>query len=126
MDIRVYVGTQIRTLREACNGGVGMSQDELARLLGTTANTISRWETATYRPSVEELDRLARAFRVSIAAFFPPESAPPENEKLHALLRAARDLPESDIDELKRFAEWRHFMKSHPELPPKRRSKVTP
>lgn len=126
MDIRQYVGAQIKTLREACNGGVGMSQDELAKRVDTTANTISRWETATYRPSVEELDKLARVLRVSITAFFPPESAPPENEKLHALLRAARDLPESDIDELKRFAEWRHFRKSHPEFPPKKRAKATP
>jgi transcriptional regulator with XRE-family HTH domain len=126
MEIRVYVGTQIRSLREAWNGGAGMSQDELARLLGTTANTISRWETATYRPSVEELDRLARAFRVSIAAFFPSDIAPPENEKLHALLRTARDLPESDIEELQRFAEWRHFAKRYPGLPSKKRAKSTP
>jgi hypothetical protein len=34
-----------------------VSQEALAKALGTTSNTISRWETAVYKPSVEDLDR---------------------------------------------------------------------
>jgi len=34
-------------------------------------NTISRWETATYHPSLEDLDQLARFFGVTILEFFP-------------------------------------------------------
>jgi transcriptional regulator with XRE-family HTH domain len=36
-----------------------------------TANTISRWETATYKPSISDLERLAPFFGVPIAILFP-------------------------------------------------------
>lgn len=69
------------------------------------ANTVSRWETGTYRPSLEDLDALSRFFGVSILEFFPKEGEPSES-KVTALLRAARDLPEDDIDELQKYAEF--------------------
>ena len=34
----------------------------------TTANTISRWETATYKPSISDLERLAQFFGVPITS----------------------------------------------------------
>ena len=52
-----------------------MSQEALAREVKVAANTISRWETCTYRPSLEDLERLARFFEVSITTFFPPDVA---------------------------------------------------
>jgi transcriptional regulator with XRE-family HTH domain len=106
MELIRYVGERIRQLRNSYGGGTGISQDALAKALGMTANTISRWETGTYRPSLEDLDALSRFFGVSILEFFPKDGESQES-KVTALLRAARDLPQEDIDELQKYAEFR-------------------
>jgi len=105
MDLSQYIGERIRQLRSH-HGGSGISQEFLAKAVKTTANTVSRWETGTYRPSLEDLDALARFLGVSILEFFPKEETTVE-AKVTALLRAARDLPEEDIDELQKYAEFR-------------------
>jgi transcriptional regulator with XRE-family HTH domain len=106
MDLLKYIGGRIRELRQSYGGGEGISQEALAQALGVAKNTISRWETATYRPSIEDLERLARFFGVPILGFFPPEEQP-ESDQLKALLRAAQDLPNEDLEELRRYAEFR-------------------
>lgn len=106
MDLIEYVGTRIRELRQSFGGGEGLSQEALAQALGVAKNTISRWETATYRPGIEDLEKLARFFGVSILDFLPPEERP-ENDRLAALLRTAQDLPDEDLEELNRYAEFR-------------------
>jgi len=105
MELTRYVAERIRELRTKYGGG-GISQEALAKKIKTAANTVSRWETGTYRPSIEDLDLLSRFFGVSIMEFFPKEEQP-QNAKVNALLRAARDLPEDDIDELQKYAEFR-------------------
>jgi transcriptional regulator with XRE-family HTH domain len=105
MELTRYVAEQIRELRTNY-GGEGISQEALAKEIKIAANTVSRWETGTYRPSIEDLDLLSRFFGVSILEFFPKEEQP-QNDKVNALLRAARDLPEDDIDELQKYAEFR-------------------
>ena len=52
MDLLKYIGGRIRELRQSYGGGDGISQDALAQALGVAKNTISRWETATHRPSI--------------------------------------------------------------------------
>ena len=106
MELTRYVGERIRELRGSYGGGAGISQDELAKALDIAANTVSRWETGTYRPGLEDLDALSRFFKVSILEFFPQEKGPVDT-KVTALLRAARDLPEQDLDELQKYAEFR-------------------
>jgi len=98
-----YVGARIRELREAYPPK-GLSQEALAKKLKTRANTVSRWETATYKPTLEDLDALSRFFGVSVLTFFPNEEPDP---KIQALLRAAKSLPEPELDELHRYAEFR-------------------
>jgi transcriptional regulator with XRE-family HTH domain len=106
VDLFEYVGGRIRELRLSYAGGEGLSQEALAKGLGIATNTISRWETATYHPSLEDLDKLARFFAVSILAFFPPEHQKPD-DKITALLRAAEQLTPEDLEELRRYAEFR-------------------
>ena len=72
-DIYEQVGKQIRELRTALRGR-GISQEELAQAVKTTANTISRWETATYKPSISDLERLAQFFGVPITIVLSPSS----------------------------------------------------
>ena len=106
MELTRYVGERIRQLRNSHGGAAGISQEALAAALKKAANTVSRWETGTYRPDLEDLDALSRFFRVSILEFFPQQEVPVES-KVSGLLRAARDLPEEDIDELQKYAEFR-------------------
>ena len=76
MSLFAYVGQRIKELRTSFGDGKGISQDALARSLGIAPNTVSRWETATYNPSIEDLDKLARFFGTSILDFFPSENVP--------------------------------------------------
>lgn len=106
MDLLHFIGNRIRELRQGYGSEGGLSQEALAKHLEVTPNTVSRWETATYKPDIDDLERLARFFGVSILMFFPaPEMK--LDEPISALLRAARDLPEEDIRELQKYAEFR-------------------
>ena len=69
-------------------------------------NTISRWGNGFYPPTLEDLDKVARFFGVSILQFFPNEEAG-KDERLSALLRAAKQLKDDDLEELRRYAEFR-------------------
>jgi len=102
-DIYNRVGEKIRELRTTL-GGEGISQEELAEAIKTTANTISRWETSTYKPSISDLYKLARFFSVPMAAFFP-EIQP--SSRISALLSATRGLDEEDLEEVTLYALFR-------------------
>jgi len=102
-DIYERVGERIRALRTAFNGK-GISQEALAMHLKTTANTVSRWETAVYKPSISDLEQMARFFGVPITEFFPQPIA---TAQTGALLSAARDLQDSDLEEVIRYALFR-------------------
>ena len=103
-----HVAEQIKELRRHYNSGEGISQDALARELNVAPNTISRWETGIYRPSLEDLEKLARFFGVSIISFFPQNDVEPVSDDLQALLRTARKLDPEDLEELRKYAEFRH------------------
>jgi len=102
-DIYKHIGEKIRQLRTTF-GRKGISQEDLAAKMGTTANTISRWETATYKPSIMELEKLGRFFGVPITAFFPKTEVTPQ---VNALLSATGDLNEDDMEEVTRYAQFR-------------------
>jgi transcriptional regulator with XRE-family HTH domain len=82
----------------------GWSQEKLAEQIGEPANTVSRWETATYKPSAEQLEKLAKLFEESIAIFFPgmerQTSIPP------ALLSATRGLKPAELKAVIEYAEF--------------------
>jgi len=118
MDLFTYIGERIRKLRTSRE----LSQEQLGREMGVPTNTISRWETTTYRPDVEALDRLARFFGVSILEFFPDRETA-QDERLVALLRSAKDLHNEDLEELQRYAEFRRA-RNFTAHAPKRKKKV--
>src|ERR1044071_2165957 len=108
MDLLDQIAARIRDLRVSYNHGEGLSQDLLASHLEVAPNTISRWETGTYRPSVKDLERISRFFGVSINSFFPSDTVgAEEDENLQALLRTARQLHPADVEELRKYAEFR-------------------
>jgi transcriptional regulator with XRE-family HTH domain len=102
-DIYKQIGAHIRELRTALRGD-GISQEELAKAVKTAANTISRWEAATYKPSISDLERLAQFCGVPIASFFP--HAQP-GSRANALVTAAADLDDDDFDEVVLYARFR-------------------
>jgi transcriptional regulator with XRE-family HTH domain len=108
MDLLDHVAARIRDLRVSYNSGDGLSQESLAIHLKVAPNTISRWETGTYRPGIKDLERLSRFFGVSMISFFPSEMVDDdEDENLKALLRTARQLHPADLEELRKYAEFR-------------------
>lgn len=108
MDLLDHVAARLRDLRVSYNSGEGLSQEALAKHLKVAPNTISRWETGTYRPSLNDLERISRFFGVSMMSFLPQEMVDEnEDENLKALLRTARQLHPSDLEELRKYAEFR-------------------
>lgn len=98
-DIYQQIGKKIRELRGA------LSQDALAAKVGVAANTVSRWETGTYKPTPEDLDKLARYFSVPISVFFPDLQQ--QDPRVSALTSALAGLDKKDFDEVVRYAEFR-------------------
>ena len=108
MELLDHVAAKIRDLRVSYNSGEGLSQESLATHLRVAPNTISRWETGTYRPSLKDLEKISRFFGVSIMSFVPSEMVgEEEDENLKALLRTARQLHPADLEELRKYAEFR-------------------
>lgn len=108
MDLLDHIAARIKDLRVSYNSGEGLSQEALAAHLKVSPNTISRWETGTYRPSFKDVERISRFFGVPMMSFLPEEMVDDnEDENLKALLRTARQLHPADLEELKKYAEFR-------------------
>ena len=105
MDLFSFVGQRIKELRTTFGVG-GLSQEALAKKVGVATNTISRWETGIYRPTLKDLDALARTLNVSILKFFPGAEEL-QDGPIQGLLRAAKDLKPDDINDLRQYAEYR-------------------
>ncbi|MBN9360685.1 MULTISPECIES: helix-turn-helix transcriptional regulator [unclassified Devosia] len=103
-SIYTQIGEIIRQLRENYPAG-RLSQDALAEKIGKPANTVSRWETGTYKTTPEDLDKLSRFFRVPISTFFP--LADDMSEVSPMLTSALRGLSGEDLDEVIRYAQFR-------------------
>ena len=62
------VGATIRKLRET----KGLTQEKLAGAVGMMRNNISRIEAAKHRPTLETMERIAKALKVSVADLIVP------------------------------------------------------
>jgi transcriptional regulator with XRE-family HTH domain len=124
MTLIEHVGQRIREFRTTYGGGAGISQDALAKALGIASNTVSRWETGTYQPGLEDIDRLATFFGKSIYDFFPRGQIDSDrDQRIDALLRTAKQLSDEDVEELRRYAEYRRARQVYTKRPPGRKAK---
>ena len=98
------IGQRIRELRLAYPKGP-LSQEALAKQLEIASNTVSRWETGTYKPTAEDLDAIARFFKVPITVFFPDQQS--DIGRVAALTSATGGLSDGDFKEVIRYAEFR-------------------
>lgn len=83
-----------------------LSQQELARQLGVAANTVSRWETGTYRPRLDDLEKVAMTLGIAVGDLIPQNSRVGSVD-LDRLINIAKSLPPEDLAEVQRFAEFR-------------------
>lgn len=101
MEIGKQVGKRIKEFREAR----GLTQAQLAQLLGKSIETISNFERGKVVTSLHTLDQLARLLNVKIKDFFDDERGiPPEPEfpsaSAQTLANALKLLPEDDLEVL--------------------------
>jgi transcriptional regulator with XRE-family HTH domain len=100
-NIYDYIASKIKELRQKA----GFSQEALAEKIKVAANTVSRWETATYKPAIEDLEKLAEFFDVPISAFLPSDGQE-RSSAATSLLSATQDLKKEDLVALEEFAEY--------------------
>lgn len=67
MELRKFVGERIKHYRNRN----GMNQEQLAEMLGTTKQSVSRYETGERRADQDMLFELSSIFKVGIDEFFP-------------------------------------------------------
>jgi repressor LexA len=65
-EAATHIGEVIRQLRKAH----GLSQKQLARLLGVDTTAISTWENGRYHPRHKHIEKMAAIFGVPPAVFF--------------------------------------------------------
>ena len=85
------IGTQIRALRKARH----MTQEQLAALLGVSAQSVSKWENCLTAPDITLLPTLAGVFRVSIDELFGYNQRETEQTVME-ICRASWEYRESD------------------------------
>lgn len=99
LDIGKRVGSKIRLFREAR----GLTQAQLADILGKSVETVSNFERGKVVTSLHTLDRVARHLGVGIRNFFDEDALPETPEIIRSpaaiAVRNATDiLPDDDLE----------------------------
>ena len=68
---------------------VGLTQESVAKVIGTSRVTIARWESGIHEPGFETLRKLAKMYSCSIDDLLNPTRPPPLSKK--AARRAGAD-----------------------------------
>ena len=99
---KAEIGENIRLAREA----QGLSQDDLADIVGTTRKAVSRYETGTQEMGIVTFCQYAEALQASPEQLFPRRLYKPEGEsKMDQLNAIAKTLSDGDLDLLLMMAE---------------------
>lgn len=78
MELNIYIGQKIKEFRTKEK----MTQSDLAKVLDTTKQTISRYEKGDRKAGQDTLFTLCDIFNVSIDDFFPPIQSPDTSNEL--------------------------------------------
>lgn len=102
-DERAHIAERLRAAREY----VGLSQAEVAHVVGVPRTAITGIEAGTRKVEATELSLLARLYRRSAEYLLTgAEPSPVGPEQLAFLARAINGLTDQDINEVARFAEF--------------------
>lgn len=103
MGLGQRIGNRIKALRETR----GLTQAQLADLMGKSVETISNFERGKVLTSLHTLERLARHLRVPIRDFFAddalPQDAQPLSPNQQKVYNSVSLLSEGDLDLLADF-----------------------
>lgn len=100
---RAAVAQRLREAREY----VGLSQDDVASVLGVSRPAVSNIESGARKVEATELHLLARLYRRSVDYFLTGlDPSPSDSGQLAFLARAVKGLSEKDLDEVARFAAF--------------------
>lgn len=97
MGKREEIGRRIRLMRKARD----MTQEDLARLIGQSASSITMYETGRREPDLETLEELAVVFNVPLGSIVSGENRIedpifiPDTDKF---IRAARYMTDEDYN----------------------------
>lgn len=91
MNMKLNLGTTIRELRRRDD----RTQEELAALLGVTAQAVSRWESGGSYPDMELIPAIANVFGISIDELFGYQGE--REAKIDAILSKVDELDRQNI-----------------------------
>lgn len=86
MELSKFIGQKIRALRENKN----MTQEDLAKILNTTRQSVSRYEQGKRKAGQDELFELADFFGISINYFFPTSVQKTDIQNIYDQLNETR------------------------------------
>ncbi|MGF6491044.1 helix-turn-helix domain-containing protein [Pseudomonas fluorescens] len=102
-DERIQIGDRLRRAREY----MGLSQDDVASVLGLPRPSVTHMEQGARKVEAIELNKLAKLYRRTLDYLMTgAEPAPDGPEQLAFLARAVKGLSEKDLEEVARFAEF--------------------
>ena len=105
MDLNKFIGSKIKSFRESRD----MTQDDLADLLNTTRQSISRYENGERKANQDLLFELASIFKVSLDDFFPEREFPKKisqvTPEFSTIQRKAQSLSQKDQQRLLKIME---------------------
>lgn len=104
-DIRRLIGKRIQEARQTYDRK-GMTQEELANLLGISPVTVSRWETGARQPSFKDIETIGKYFNKSISYFFEPN--PKESDFESTFLRMTKELDEKTKQDIIDYVRYRY------------------
>lgn len=102
MELSNYVGTQIKKWRNIR----GLGQDELAEKIGTTKQTISRYENGDRKANQDVLFELANVLNVSINEFFPKNENAQDSKIETIAAHIDEDVTEDELEDIQRYIEF--------------------
>lgn len=102
------LGAKIKELRKG-----NMTQSELANMIGVSLKTIQRFESNDRSPSIEALEKMAKALNVDVTYFLSPESI--QNQKQNDAMKAMITILKLIYDEAKLSF---HYVEGHIENGP--------
>lgn len=97
----INIGEKIKMLRKEKK----LTQKELAKEIGVTASTVTKYENGQLEPNIEVLNRISNIFRISISALVEDDysrkefSTEPEFLSLYELVNS-KEITEETIDKL--------------------------
>ncbi|MCB5188877.1 helix-turn-helix transcriptional regulator [Methylobacillus caricis] len=98
---RRLLAQRLKESREYC----GLSQEEVAGVLGVTRPAISNIESGSRKVEAIELDKLSTLYGRTIQYFLNGE-VEFEDDRVAFLARATQGMAENDLKELERFARF--------------------